>query len=405
MAWTQVRLRVTTPLFNHTDTDGLRVSSLRGPMRFWLRALAGTRVGPHIGTLRQLENTVFGSTDNPAPVRMRLVDPPGAVTAPRPAFLDTAPAEDDGDRVEPAIGYLLGQGLGTIAKGYQITRPYVQPKPGYFTLKLAFSGNDAIDVLTLAALWMTCAYGGVGARTRRGFGGLYILGATPATGSLPGPWDTETLRSPGLSHYAELDTLHPTGVLAQCLPYVDELLATLPDTCHARPWRDDERPTYPVMSTAHTRAGLSSYTAATWDELLAHVGRQYRLFRATRDNSASKSNYSPKVKTPEHLSVVNGDSDRFPLGALGLPVVYSKGGIIGGRRASPLWLRPIGDSGTWRLFSFAFRARFLPEGTTVPMTGREEGVTVTDDDVTTRTDNWITGMKNNDSPFPDASSP
>lgn len=72
MSWITLRLRVTTPLFNGHDDESLRVSSLRGAMRYWFRALAGTKVGPSIRTLRRLEDEVFGSTTNPSPVRMRL---------------------------------------------------------------------------------------------------------------------------------------------------------------------------------------------------------------------------------------------------------------------------------------------------------------------------------------------
>ena len=46
MSWITLRLRVTTPLFNGHDDEPLRVSSLRGAMRYWFRALAGNQGRP-----------------------------------------------------------------------------------------------------------------------------------------------------------------------------------------------------------------------------------------------------------------------------------------------------------------------------------------------------------------------
>ncbi len=415
MPWITLRLRVTTPLFNGDDDVPLRVSSLRGAMRYWFRALAGSRVGPDIRVLRRLENTVFGSTEDPAPVRMRLTGLPTVRRNPHPSFLDK--------QEEPGIGYLMGQGLGSFTGGgYRILRPYVPPENSQFALELALPNTDgdrsersgdeqsphpdeSVVALTLASLWMVCAYGGVGARVRRGFGGLSIIKVEPHGHVLPAPWtDPELLRSPGLDHYRALDRLQrlqPIGPLETCLPHVDSLLTHLGVADAARPWREDETPTYPVFSSTRTCAGLSACSADHWDELLAHVGRQYRLSRATSDNSASRTNYRPKVKTPERDAVLRGGSDRFPLGALGLPVVYSKDRVtVGERRASPLWLRPVrGDEG-WRLFSFAFHNTFLPEGTEVKLNGLGgRSVAVTDDDVVQRTGDWVRRMRTDPAPY------
>jgi hypothetical protein len=67
---------------------------------------------------------------------------------------------------------------------------------------------------------------------------------------------------------------------------------------------------------------------------------------------------------------VRGDLGRrrpLLLGALGLPVNYKDGYVVNAehrneklRRASPLWLRPVGGATGWRLFSFAFLGDFLP---------------------------------------------
>ncbi|MCS7032162.1 MAG: type III-B CRISPR module RAMP protein Cmr1, partial [Gloeomargarita sp. SKYG116] len=76
----QVQLETVTPLFlGGADPRGkpeLRAASVRGALRFWLRALAGSSTGDSasgIEKLRQMEAQVFGSTDTGAsPISIQL---------------------------------------------------------------------------------------------------------------------------------------------------------------------------------------------------------------------------------------------------------------------------------------------------------------------------------------------
>lgn len=370
MTWTTITLNVTTPLFNGTaaaqgpadsrgkgaapdDEPGLRVSSLRGAVRYWFRALAWQRVGNRPRVLAALERRVFGSTGAASPVRMRIPPPPVNRTT-------------GGDWTHGPggewIGYLLGQGHYS-APDRTVTVRFLPPGPrSDITLKVRFGPDDRVNALVMAGLWLVCAYGGVGARTRRGFGGLRITGVD---GDVPAPWRDGRLLTPGLEHYTGLSTLEPVGPVAECLPLIDALLAE----DGARPEHDEgRRPLYPALSREHTACGTSLFTGASWHEVAAHTGEQFRRARATRDNSASRTRYEPRIKTPEHLSVVKGSGTAFPLGAFGLPVGFSKDGRkvapadASGelRRASPLWLRFVGEGNRWRLFSFAFYSEFLP---------------------------------------------
>ncbi len=83
MPWTTLTLQVTTPLFNGgadigpSDGTGIRVSSIRGAMRWWFRALAGAVTGPDLALLSQLERKVFGGAaagddGRSSPVRLRI---------------------------------------------------------------------------------------------------------------------------------------------------------------------------------------------------------------------------------------------------------------------------------------------------------------------------------------------
>ena len=66
------------------------------------------------------------------------------------------------------------------------------------------------------------------------------------------------------------------------------------------------------------------------------------------------------------------------------------------RRASPLWLRPVGHGGRWRLLSFAFNTQFLPEASGaaayLSRGAQRTPLTVTDDDVLDVTSAWINAM-------------
>ena len=397
MGWTTLHLEVTTPLFNGgadpkqqgpSDSDaGVRVPSLRGAMRFWFRALAGVVVGPDVQRLARVERRVFGSTEAASPVKLRIPRQPLLSRPGHPDFIH--------DPLGGRVVYLLGQGLGDLRQR-RVIRPYVAPKQR-FDLQLRFTGGGEEGALVVAALWLLCAYGGVGARTRRGFGGLRIIGAD---GPLPPPWDQTTVLSPGLEHYESLRYLWPSGPIERCMPSLIGLCKPRTD------WSSP--PTYPVLSKHFTKAGTSGGdTFRDWPYVLAHAGEQLRWFRASKDYPQAPYP-EPKIKTPEWDEVVHGGSDHFGLGALGLPVVYKdtyevnadRGGPSHAeplRRASPLWLRPVGAGSRWRLLSFAFQGEFLPSPAVKVHLwhggSQRKLLRVEHQDVVERTNRWIETMR------------
>ncbi len=418
--WTTVKLQVTTPLFNagHEQTgSGIRVPSVRGAMRFWFRALAGTVAGPDLALLALLEEAVFGSAKLPSAIKMRIrVQPPACrdrqpnfirQPGPRPGHRPAAvgrgglrQGRDDGKW----IAYLLGQGLAD-AVDRALLRDFVEPGKSV-EIDFRFSGNEDAGALALAALWLMCAYGGLGARTRRGFGGLRITGSSS---DLPGHWTEESLLSPGLDHYGKLLALWPSEVVSQSQQAM-LTLARLSGADVRRPEGGEawtSRPSYPVLSQHWTRAALwAGNTEPDWKRVLGFAGEQYRWFRAREDSPGVP--YRPQIKTPEWLNVTGHGDDRFGLGALGLPIVFKKDGPTVHadhaergrpaplRRASPLWLRAVGEEQRWKLFSFAFQAAFLPDDAAVHIwrgTRQRKAMTVTDDDLAERTDGWIDAMR------------
>lgn len=441
MTWTTIELAVTTPVFNGDDAVGVRVSSLRGAMRHWFRALAGTYYGGRIEDLARAEAAVFGSLDAPARVRMRIADPGQATWTPNPAFL---PAVEEKNRsgvdgtarwYNQWVSYLLGMGLSSYDKQKKhmcLTRPYLEER-SKIQLRVALPERgehaEEIGALTLASLWLLCAYGGVGARTRRGFGGLRITGCE---GELPRPWTPQTLRTPGLDFYESLSSLSPEpagGAPEEAAPYFaalvgsrDGLARVAPRGAAAGPGEErgagrGEPPAYPVLDEEHTLAGVSAAQRDSWADMAAHTGEQFRHARASEHHP--NATYRPAIKTPEYLKIVNDRMRRgseFDLAAFGLPIQFKQGAYqvlpqVGGkeaRRASPLWLRFVSDEDgqRWRLFSFAFLNEFLPgpPGSKKVMlhakgNGRPTELTVSDSAVRKRVGKWIDRMGKMEKPY------
>jgi CRISPR type III-B/RAMP module RAMP protein Cmr1 len=448
MPWSSVTLVTTTPVFNaggdqdNADDAGVRVPSLRGAMRFWFRALAGTVTGPDLGLLAAVESRVFGNAGTPSPLALRITRQPGTRVKQQADFLP--PSRVTGQRRSAHEGrwivYLLGQALGDLGD-VKLRRPYV-PAGEAIELRYKFTHPrgtdqavaDAVEYLATASLWLTCAFGGVGARVRRGFGGLRIEAAS----DLPAPWTAAGHpTSPGLAFFEELTHLDA----AELLPPAAGHLATLArdqgaDAAGSRgvgaagnqgadgvrsrgtdgarnrgaggAASTGARPAFPVLTRAWTTAGITAERTpewGSWDRVLIHAGEQLRHFRASR--AYPGAGYHPPIKTPEWNDTIHRAGPDFPVGALGLPVVYKEGFAVKVhdhhqvelRRASPLWLRPVGEGKSWRLLSFALRAEFLSGSLSGPdrrpsvrvweHSRSKHPVTIADADVDRLTRQWI----------------
>ena len=117
----------------------------------------------------------------------------------------------------------------------------------------------------------------------------------------------------------------------------------------ASTWRLPAAPTCPTAglsprSNTTSWRGALTLSASSWPGALAAAGEKWRRFRATEETPGV--GYRPPLKTWEWLNTVNGLSDRFPVGATGLPIVFKKENEVvpvvdgqPGRRPSPIWFR------------------------------------------------------------------
>jgi CRISPR-associated protein Cmr1 len=131
----------------------IRVASIRGQLRFWWRA-CNPQGCKNINELREAEGKVFGSTTAQSPLHIQVKVQPGApipeaFTANASYQYATFPLRD-----------AKGTNNGTLSK-YTAS----------WELQFGYPESIANDVQ--AALWAWASFGGLGGRTRRGFGAIH----------------------------------------------------------------------------------------------------------------------------------------------------------------------------------------------------------------------------------------
>jgi CRISPR-associated protein Cmr1 len=183
---TQVReYRLITPLFGGgvqpaeaDPVSTIRASSVRGQLRFWWRATRGGQFNGDLVAMKTAEDLLWG-----APARF---DKQGTIVS-RPSQVQViVNATDTGEQFtvkDPRTGRLLTNREGQPLSAGAPQSPYsygafpLNDKPGAmlrenvrFRLTITFPTDVKRDVE--AALWAWETFGGLGARTRRGFGAI-----------------------------------------------------------------------------------------------------------------------------------------------------------------------------------------------------------------------------------------
>lgn len=357
-AWHPLTLTAVTPMFLGKFTAGPRrqtglpfpVPSLRGALGYWLRALAGAHVGDDLGRLAAVEAAVFGSA--------RAGDSGGAsaiwLRGSKPVGVTEFRLRSDDNKYR--LAYLMGPGL------YGADPPArCVGAAKAISLDVRNTGSSVHADLFLAALWALRTFGGVGARTRRGFGTISV--------------DNQPLRLPcerfqlaWLIRDSAEDLDAVLACVAGCLSELGVRVGAAAGT----------QPSYPHFDPAGRwhmlQPDVQIPGARNAEDALAWTSQRLRNFRLDGEEHANTEGWREIVRP-----YLNGQSStaEFRAGALGLPVVYTEKAtrpgtdarsatvepLIDGqpsRRASPLWLRVHGKGSNWWLRSLAFNATWLP---------------------------------------------
>lgn len=170
--------RVVTPLFSagaDSTRPEVRLSSIKGVLRYWWRALAWSRCGGDLDVVRREEDRLFGSTGGgQSRVIMRLASVPD----PREpvAVGDVLTVSRKGGGVVGDGARYLGYGvMGAFGvKAGRLTRACLRA-PFDLTVQMRVRGLNEPELTSLGgALVALGTLGGLGAKSRKGYGSVVL---------------------------------------------------------------------------------------------------------------------------------------------------------------------------------------------------------------------------------------
>ncbi len=364
-----------------------RASSIRGQLRWWLRAVAGATMT--LAEVRQVETELFGDTGRSSAVRIRAFEGAGMA----PVFQDPYtnrlsaaelarrwgdPSPETESRLllkshktgaeapSNPIHYLA---FGPISQG-KVQRPYLPAgAKAAFELVWIRHVSDSARALFRQSLWAWLHLGGIGSRSRKGLGSLRLLSG----GDFPVPQSRQEL----------------LAQMKDSLPSWGDLQPALPEwTCFSR----------------GSRIFLGREDHGSWGDALATLGAWMIGFRRRYGNKNKETRTTrsgiPLRDRDYEWAAPNGEAARsgkppagFPDRAgFGLPLPFkrkypdgtSKGETVGweapdgdARRASPLLLH-VESLGSGRFVPVItyLPARFLPDGGLLTFEGRKRATSL-----------------------------
>lgn len=151
-----VTLKTVTPLFlggaNSQGTPELRPPAFRGAMRYWLRAALGGAIGDsNPKGLRQLEGDVFGSKEYGSPIVLRLS------------------SSSSNKLIQRDESILPHKNVNAFRKSFS------EGQMIDLTMQQIRIEDEEIWNAACSALGLMLTFGGVGLRSRRGYGTLGVL--------------------------------------------------------------------------------------------------------------------------------------------------------------------------------------------------------------------------------------
>lgn len=348
--------QITTPLFcggASAKTAELRLPSFKGVLRFWWRALAWSRCNGNLNQIQQQEDLLFGSaTGGQARVLMRL----GSI-----GRLDVL---GEKSVLTTARGQSKPVGMGARYLGYGLMEAFDRHKVGLkagqlsraalrapleFQVQLRSRGLDsALQDSLLQALIALGTIGGMGSRSRKGYGSLVLQsltldGASPRLATDPEPWS------------APRNAIELAGAIRALQQQANRV----------------GLPEYTAFSSGARHVVLTAEECQEALHLLDLVGREMVRYRSWGKDGMTlggteareelfKFDHNLMKKPPGER---NGHPQRI---AFGLPHNYGKGKVNAvapaglDRRASPLFIH-IHQCGSKPVAVLSFLpARFLP---------------------------------------------
>lgn len=333
--------KLITPLFgggvepNHYDPITIvRGSEIRGLLRFWWRATRGGQYNGDPAEMKAAEDRIWGKAhtkdDSAIPIEHTvqiIVETPTSI---KPKQLNPFPTTKEENRPVPQYAAFPLQLTEEERKKQNPPQKAVYSQIS-FTLTIIFPSKVKDDIE--AALWAWETFGGIGARTRRGFGALKLLNIKGEhTGPLPPsrPQAVETWIRNQLKKFIPLENF-PPGV-----PHLSSNVNKNLKVIKARD------------------------AIGAWESIIARLSA-FRQSRGNSQNSRSRGrSHWPEAEAIRTITRPWNDRygvlqqpHKFPRAAFGLPIIFHfkdrgdpadttlQGATEGAERlASPLILRP-----------------------------------------------------------------
>ncbi len=336
------RYKVITPLFGGGVTPGeadpvtvVRATEVRGHLRFWWRATRGGQFNGSLAAMKRREEEIWGSSGEtnkpgPSPVRINLV-----LLQPGKPF---QAVDKDGRPVKNIGNPNSIDSYAAFPLRDKQDAQLIEDVEFELTISLCRQVNeDNIEGDVAAALWAWETFGGIGARTRRGFGAIQCSHVNGSEVIPPTPSQVLNDIQDGLSQH-----LH-SGIWPKQVPHLSGNPTKYKITGHASPiavWRNL------IGKLREFRQSRVGYHRSKWPEP-DEIRRRTGSYKA--------------VHAPVH------PVRKFPRAAFGLPIIFefkrqdvppeprrtTLQGANHERLASPLILRPFACTGPNRAVGLA----------------------------------------------------
>jgi CRISPR-associated protein Cmr1 len=188
-----------------------RGASIRGQLRWWFRAVAGAHFGQDLEKVRAAEEEIFGSTRRCSSLRLL---PGRGPEAEKPdgtgvPFGESLTAEEIAQRWKNKNDATLNRlrlqnrfsdplhylAYGPVTRG-RLDRPFLPASTSVsFDLQWVRTPADDLSQLFTSALWAWLYLGGIGARSRKGFGSLHLQRIASDKPAWKTPMDQDAFRN------------------------------------------------------------------------------------------------------------------------------------------------------------------------------------------------------------------
>ncbi|RUM60818.1 MAG: type III-B CRISPR module RAMP protein Cmr1 [Persephonella sp.] len=270
-------VKVITPTFmggGFGQNDSIRPSEIKGLMRYWFRAVAGSIVGDDIKALKKLESLVFGSQERRSPF--------GIVIK---YLKEYEEYKLDWNNLEKGVKY-----LGFVINMNKERLNNVIKAGSKFEVKFLFknSVDERIIKLVAYSFYLATALGGFGLRARRGFGSWQIIDVRTEGIEEKTSKDFEHLKDYDLGK----DKIHNIKGIIEGFK---ELIKNLTEITNLNR-------NYNFKTIDENFIYIHRLNSNNWQDVLDNLGNKYKNFRKIRINGV--------FVTPEYYNIRNFISNK-----------------------------------------------------------------------------------------------